>query len=57
MTGVQTCALPILSNVGLEWLFRITQDPGRLIKRYWNDAVSIVPIIRKYGKKQDEDLY
>lgn len=40
-----------MSNVGLEWLYRITQDPGRLIKRYWNDAVSIVPIMRKYGKK------
>lgn len=37
-----------MSNVGLEWLFRITQDPGRLIKRYWNDAISIIPIIRKY---------
>lgn len=40
-----------MSNIGLEWLYRITQDPGRLIKRYWNDAVSIVPIMRKYGKK------
>lgn len=40
-----------MSNVGLEWLYRITQDPGRLIKRYWNDAVSIVPIMRKYGKR------
>ena len=39
-----------MSNMGLEWLFRITQDPKRMIKRYWNDAVSIVPIIRKYGK-------
>lgn len=40
-----------MSNIGLEWLYRITQDPRRLIKRYWNDAVSIVPIIIKYGKK------
>lgn len=39
-----------MSEIGLEWLFRITQDPKRLIKRYWNDAISIVPIIRKYGK-------
>ena len=37
-----------MSNIGLEWLFRITQDPKRLIKRYWNDAVSIIPIIKKY---------
>lgn len=40
-----------MSDVGLEWLFRITQDPGRLIKRYWNDAVKIIPIMRKYGNK------
>lgn len=37
-----------MANHGLEWLFRITQDPGRLIKRYWKDAVKIIPIIRKY---------
>ena len=37
-----------MSNMGLEWLFRITQEPKRLIKRYWNDAVKIVPIIKKY---------
>lgn len=40
-----------MSEIGLEWLFRITQDPKRLIKRYWNDAVKIIPIIRKYGDK------
>lgn len=37
-----------MSEVGLEWLFRITQDPKRLAKRYWRDAVMILPIIRKY---------
>lgn len=37
-----------MADHGFEWLFRITQDPGRLIKRYWNDAVKIVPIIMKY---------
>lgn len=37
-----------MSNIGFEWLYRITQDPKRLIKRYWNDAISIVPIIKKY---------
>lgn len=37
-----------MADNGLEWLFRITQDPKRLIKRYWNDAVKIIPIIRKY---------
>ncbi len=37
-----------MANHGLEWLFRITQDPKRLIKRYWNDAIKIIPIIIKY---------
>lgn len=33
---------------GLEWLYRILQDPKRLFKRYWNDAICIIPIIKKY---------
>lgn len=37
-----------MSECGIEWFFRITQDPKRLIKRYWNDAIKIIPIIRKY---------
>lgn len=37
-----------MSKAGLEWLFRITQDPARLIRRYWNDAICILPIIKKY---------
>lgn len=37
-----------MAESGFEWLFRITQDPKRLIKRYWNDAIKIIPIIRKY---------
>ncbi|MCR5768057.1 MAG: WecB/TagA/CpsF family glycosyltransferase [Lachnospiraceae bacterium] len=41
-----------MSNAGLEWLYRITQDPKRLIKRYWKDAISIIPIIKKYRKKE-----
>lgn len=44
-----------MSDIGLEWLFRITQDPKRLIKRYWNDAVSIVPIMKKYHGKRSEN--
>lgn len=40
-----------MSENGLEWIFRITQDPKRLAKRYWNDAIRIVPIIIKYSNK------
>lgn len=45
-----------ISNIGFEWLFRITQDPQRLAKRYWNDAVKIVPIIKKYWKIRDKNI-
>ncbi len=37
-----------MSNVGLEWLYRTIKEPKRMIKRYWNDAVNIIPILRKY---------
>lgn len=41
-----------MSDMGLEWLFRITQDPGRLAKRYWYDAIHIIPLIVKYWNKK-----
>ncbi|TGE31902.1 WecB/TagA/CpsF family glycosyltransferase [Desulfosporosinus sp. Sb-LF] len=40
-----------MSKVGLEWLYRTIKEPKRLAKRYWNDAVSIVPIIIKCRNK------
>lgn len=42
-----------MANNGLEWLFRITQDPERLIKRYWNDMVKIIPIVWKYSRREE----
>lgn len=41
-----------MSDMGLEWLFRITQDPGRLANRYWYDAIHIIPLIVKYWNKK-----
>lgn len=38
-----------MSEIGLEWLFRIFQEPKRLGKRYLNDAIKIIPILRKYA--------
>lgn len=32
-----------MSNCGLEWLYRIIQEPKRMFKRYFVDAVKIVP--------------
>lgn len=40
-----------MSNHGLEWLFRITQDPKRLMKRYLIDDVKILGLTIKYGRK------
>lgn len=39
-----------MSNIGLEWLYRVLQDPVRLGKRYWKDARMIIPIMKKYSK-------
>lgn len=37
-----------MSDVGLEWLYRITQDPKRLAKRYLVDDMKILKLIWKY---------
>lgn len=39
-----------MANHGLEWLFRITQDPKRMAKRYLVDDVKILKLIWKYRK-------
>lgn len=39
-----------MSEHGLEWLFRITQDPKRLMKRYLVDDLKIARLIFKYRK-------
>ena len=41
-----------MSNHGLEWLFRITQDPKRMIKRYFIDDVKIFRLAFKYRKER-----
>lgn len=39
-----------MANHGLEWVFRITQDPKRLAKRYLIDDRKIIGMIFKYKK-------
>ncbi len=41
-----------MSNHGLEWLYRIFQDPKRMFKRYVRDAWEIIPIIIRYSRKR-----
>lgn len=40
-----------MSNHGLEWLYRIVQDPKRLAKRYLVDDIRIFKLVFKYKGK------
>jgi len=37
-----------MADHGLEWLFRITQDPKRMAKRYLIDDIKIIKLVYKY---------
>lgn len=39
-----------MSNCGLEWLYRIFQEPKRMFKRYIIDDSKMIPMIWKYRK-------
>lgn len=41
-----------MTNHGLEWLFRITQDPKRMAKRYLVDDRKILGLVIKYKEKK-----
>lgn len=41
-----------MSEHGLEWLYRITQDPKRLAKRYLVDDMKIFSLAIRYGGKK-----
>ena len=43
-----------MANHGLEWLFRITQDPKRMAKRYLIDDRKILGLAIKYRKATDK---
>lgn len=45
-----------MSEYGLEWLYRFSQEPKRLFKRYFFDDMKIIKLARKYGMK-NEDVY
>ena len=40
-----------MSSCGLEWLYRMFQDPKRLVKRYLVDDIRILPLAIKYWGK------
>ncbi len=39
-----------MADHGLEWLYRFTQEPKRLFKRYFVDDIKIIKLIWKYRK-------
>lgn len=43
-----------MADHGLEWLFRITQDPKRMMKRYLIDDVKILKLAGKYRKRDNK---
>jgi len=52
--GTKVKAPEILANVGLEWIFRLVQEPRRLFKRYFVDNfLFIIYIIKQIRKKND----
>ncbi|MDM7498891.1 WecB/TagA/CpsF family glycosyltransferase [Lactococcus lactis] len=42
-----------MQRSGLEWFFRITQDPRRMFKRYIIDDLKIIRLVRKYKIKNE----
>jgi len=40
-----------MQNNGLEWFYRTMQEPKRMLKRYFIDAVLFIPLIVKYWFK------
>ena len=52
--GTKIKAPEILANIGLEWIFRLIQEPRRLYKRYFVDNfLFIIYIIKQIRKTKD----
>lgn len=43
--GARRRAPRLMQAIGAEWMFRMLQDPGRLIKRYLHDNLTYLPIL------------
>lgn len=51
IAGVQKRAPKWISNIGMEWLYRLIQNPKRMFKRYIIDDSKFFSLIRKYKQK------
>ena len=52
--GTKIKAPEIIANMGLEWIFRLIQEPRRLFKRYFVDNFLFIIYIIKQIKKQND---
>lgn len=48
LAGRVTRAPKIMQKLGLEWLHRVMQEPGRLASRYFKNALDLLKLIVKY---------
>jgi exopolysaccharide biosynthesis WecB/TagA/CpsF family protein len=48
LTGVETRAPDWMQRTGLEWAYRLSQDPGRLAKRYLVRGPRVFGLLRKF---------
>jgi exopolysaccharide biosynthesis WecB/TagA/CpsF family protein len=48
LTGVETRAPSWMQRMGLEWAYRLSQDPGRLAKRYLVRGPRVFGLLRKF---------
>tara|TARA_B100000161_G_C33498575_1_gene390511 strand:+ start:93 stop:827 length:735 start_codon:yes stop_codon:yes gene_type:complete len=52
VAGTKVKAPEIFANIGLEWIFRLLQEPKRLYKRYFIDnSLFIIYFIKQYRRK------
>ena len=52
VSGAKFKAPEILANIGMEWIFRLVQEPRRLFKRYLIDnCLFILYFIKQYKNK------
>lgn len=49
LAGRRRRAPQFVQRLGLEWGFRLYQEPGRLIPRYWSTAVGLAALVTKEG--------
>lgn len=52
IAGVQKRAPKWISNIGMEWFYRLIKDPKRMFKRYIIDDSKYFGLVRKYRKNE-----